>query len=147
MIVKVLPLLAALLAGSALATQGVINSQLSRYVGQIRAVSISLLVSVVTVLVVLAVYHKGGAYSGLAAAPRWTLVGGTLGVVVLIGSIIAVPRLGAATTTGLIVMAQLMAAAVIDQFGLLGVATRHLTAGRSAGLALLVVAVILIVRS
>ncbi len=145
---KFIPLAAALLAGLALATQGPINSELSRNVGRFRAVLISVLVSSATVALILLLRPDEGSFGGVAHAPRWALfTGGMLGVVVLVGTVVAVPRIGAAATSALIVTAQLTASAVIDRFGLLRVAPRPLTPARLAGLLLLVVAVILIVRS
>jgi len=145
---KFFPLIAALVAGLALATQGPINTELSRHTGRFRAVLISVLVSSTTVALILLLRPDEGSFGGVAHAPRWAWVsGGMLGVLVLLGTIIAVPRIGAAATSGLIVTAQLITSAVIDRFGLLNVAARPLTAARLGGLALLVVAVLLIVRS
>ena len=61
--------------------------------------------------------------------------GGLLGVGILIGTIIAVPRIGVAATTAAILAAQVTTSAIIDQFGLLGVAARPLTLARLVGLA------------
>ncbi len=145
---KFFPLAAALAAGLALATQGAINSELARHTGRFRAVLISVLVSTTTVALILLLRPDEGSFGGIAHAPRWALfTGGVLGVLVLIGTIVAVPRIGAAATSGVIVTAQLTASAIIDRFGLLKVAPRPLTPGRLAGLLLLMVAVILIVRS
>jgi transporter family-2 protein len=143
---KLVPVVAAFLAGMAVAAQGPINSELARYVGRYRAVFISVMVSITTMVVVLLLRGELGSFGGAAQAPRWALLGGFLGVVSLFGMIIAVPRIGVAATTGAILAAQVIVSALIDQFGLLGVASRPMTAGRLAGLALLVVAVALVTR-
>jgi transporter family-2 protein len=145
---KFFPLVAALAAGLALAAQGAINSELSRHTGRFRAVLTSLLVSLTTVALILLLRPDEGSLRGLAHAPRWAVfTGGILGVVVLVANVVAVPRIGAAATSGLIVVAQLIAAAAIDRFGLFNVAARPLTPGRLGGLVLLVLAVILIIRA
>jgi transporter family-2 protein len=145
---RLFPLLAALLAGLALATQGPINTELSRHTGRFRAVLISVLVSSMTVTLILLLRPDEGSFGGIAQAPRWAWVsGGILGVLVLLGNIIAVPRIGVAATSGLVVAAQLVAAAIIDRFGLLNVAAHPLTPGRIGGLLLLIGGVLLIVRS
>ncbi len=145
---KFLPLAAALIAGLALAAQGPINSELSRNVGRFRAVLISVLVSSATITLILLLRPDEGSFSGILHAPRWAwFTGGVLGVIVLGGTIVAVPRIGAAATSGLIVTAQLIVSAVIDRFGLLNVAARPLTPGRLGGLLLLIAAIILIIRA
>lgn len=141
------PFIVALIVGVSQAVQGPINSELSRHVGQFRAVFVSVLVSVSTVVVVLLVWPQpGSSFAGLSGAPRWALLGGFCGVIALAGIILAVPRIGVAATTAAIVASQVLASAVIDQFGLLHVTPRPITPGRTLGLALLVIAVALVAR-
>jgi bacterial/archaeal transporter family-2 protein len=143
---KAIPLLAALVVGMAIATQGVVNSELSQHVGQVRAVAISIAVSVIVVLILLLVHPVPGSFAGVTHAPPWAFIGGLLGVGILIGTITAVPRIGVATTTAAVLAAQMITSAMIDQFGLLGVAARPVTPTRFAGLVLAVFAVLLITR-
>jgi transporter family-2 protein len=142
----VVPVIVALVAGACIASQGAINSELARHIGQVRAVSFSICVSAITIGLVVLLRAGPGSYTELGGTPRWALVGGVLGVVTLIATVVAVPRVGVAATTGGIVAGQAIASAIIDRFGLLGVATRPITAGRLAGLVLLVVAVALVTR-
>ena len=143
---KAIPLLAALVVGVAIATQGVVNSELSRHVGQVRAVVISVAVSIVVVLILLLIHPGPGSFAGATHAPPWAFIGGLLGVGILIGTIIAVPRIGVAATTAAVLAAQVITSAMIDQFGLLGVAARPVTPARLGGLVLAVLAVLLITR-
>lgn len=144
--VWIIPVLVALIAGACIASQGAINSELAKYVGQVRAVSVSILVSLITIGVAVLLRPGPGSFASMGAAPRWALAGGVLGVMILGATIIAVPRIGVAATTGGIVAGQVIASAVIDRFGLFGVATRPLTPGRLAGLALILLAVALVAR-
>jgi transporter family-2 protein len=143
---KAVPLLAALTVGVAIATQGAVNSELSRHVSQVRAVFISVMVSVVVVVSILWLHPGPGSFAGARHAPPWAFMGGFLGVATLIGTIVAVPRLGVAATTAAVLAAQVITSAIIDQFGLLGVAVRPVNPARLAGLALAVLAVLLIAR-
>ena len=143
---RLFPLIAALVVGASQAIQGPINTELARYVGQFRAVFISVLVSLTTVTIIVLARQHDGSFAPVAAAPRWALLGGLLGVVNLVGTIIAVPRIGVAATSGAVVASQLLASAVLDQLGLLHLAVRPLTPGRLFGLALLIVAVFLVTR-
>jgi transporter family-2 protein len=111
-----------------------------------RAVAISITVSMATILLLVLLRPGSGSFAALAQTPRWALLGGILGVLILAATVVAVPRIGVAATTGGIVAGQVIASAVIDRFGLLGVAVRPLTPGRIAGLALVLLAVALVTR-
>lgn len=143
---RLYPLIAALVVGASQAVQGPINTELARYVGQFRAVFISVLVSLTAVTIILVARPQSGSFVPVAGVPRWALLGGLLGVVNLVGTIIAVPRIGVAATSGAVVASQLLASAILDQLGLLHVAVRPLTPGRVFGLALLVIAVFFVTR-
>lgn len=143
---KAVPLLAALAVGVALAMQGAVNSELSRHVGQMRAVFISIMVSAVVVLILVLVRPGPGSLAGLAHSPPWAFSGGLLGVAILIATIIAVSRIGVVATTSALLAAQVIASAIIDQFGLLGVAVRPVGPSRLAAIALVILAVLLVSR-
>jgi transporter family-2 protein len=143
---KFVPILAALAVGVAVAIQGPVNTELSRHIGQFRAILFSVTVTLIIVLTILLLGNTPGTFSKIVGAPPWALIGGTMGVISLAGIIIAVPRVGVAAATGAVVAGQVMASAIIDQFGLLGVAVRPLTPGRLAGLALVALAVALVTR-
>lgn len=143
---RLVPLIAALAAGVVAAIQGPVNSELSRHIGQFRAIFISVLVTFTTIVVIVLLRAGDGSFAGLGQAPRWSLIGGFMGLIALAGTIVAVPRIGVAATTGAIVAGQVIVSAIIDRFGLLGVAVRPLTPLRLVGLALLVLAVGLVTR-
>jgi bacterial/archaeal transporter family-2 protein len=82
----------------------------------------------------------------LARAPWWAWVGGLLGAVYVLATIIVIPRLGAATTVGLILAGQVIASIVIDHFGLIRVTVHELNIPRLAGAVLVVVGVTLVQR-
>src|SRR6516225_8530838 len=104
----VLPVLAAVVAGVCIASQGAINSELSRHVGQMRAVAVSISLSFTVVALIIAVHAGPGSFAAIKEAPWWSLVGGLLGVTVLVTTIVAVPRIGVAATTGAIVAGQVI---------------------------------------
>ncbi len=57
--------------------------------------------------------------------------GGVLGTIYVIGNILLVPKLGTAVLFAFAIAGQLLAALVIDQYGLLGLAVRELSLGAS----------------
>ena len=82
----------------------------------------------------------------LLAAPAWAWVGGLLGAYYVIWTVIAGPRLGAATLLSLVVLGQLSCALLVDHFGWLGFPLHPISVTRIAGAALLFGGVLLITR-
>jgi transporter family-2 protein len=75
--------------------------------------------------------------------PPVLLLGGLFGAVFVASIIIAVPRLGVVTTITLAVLGQLLAAAVVDNFGLFGNPQIKLGPERVVGIALVAVGFVL----
>jgi len=91
----------------------------------------------------------------LAPGPRPTLetmsnihwltwMGGLLGATFIATGILMVPRVGAATTLVLVVVGQMVCALLVDHFGVLGVPQHSASPVRLAGVALLILGVVLI---
>jgi len=90
--------------------------------------------------------QRGGNIAEWRAVPWYALAGGALGVFVLVGISVTFPRLGAVTTTFLIVTGQLLISVLLDHFGLLGTAVRPIDLSRILGILVLFVGVWLIIR-
>jgi bacterial/archaeal transporter family-2 protein len=82
----------------------------------------------------------------ISRVPLWAWTGGLFGALFIIGGIILIPHLGAATFIALLVTGQMIAALAFDHFGLLGLAQRSADLPRLLGAALLVAGVILVRR-
>ena len=81
----------------------------------------------------------------VAARTNWfSWTGGIFGTIFIATAILMVPRLGAGATLALIVVGQMLASLVFDQFGLLGLPQRSASLTRLAGEALLILGVDLI---
>jgi transporter family-2 protein len=72
----------------------------------------------------------------------WT--GGIFGAIFIGGSILLVPRLGAATLIALLVTGQLLGALAFDHFGLFGIPVHEIGVMRLIGAGLLIAGVVLI---
>jgi len=102
--------------------------------------------SSVIVAVIILAFQRGGQLGGWSQVPWYALCAGFLGLIILAAINVTIPRLGAAATTTLIVVAQLVMSAVIDHFGWLEVSARPLTLARFAGVAFLVFGAWLMIR-
>ncbi len=134
-------------AGCLVGMQAPINSRLGKTVGSLQAASFSFLVGTAVLLLIAAFVRGGlGSVGQIGRVPWWALVGGLLGAVYVTVALIAVRTLGASGLTAVVITGQLAISVAIDRFGLFGIARQHIDASRIAGLVLLVVGVVLVVR-
>lgn len=82
----------------------------------------------------------------IASVPPWGWLGGVIGAAVVVVSLMAGPKLGAATLFVLIVTGQIAGSLLVDHFGVLGYPVRELTALRMVGAVMLIGGIVLIVR-
>ena len=69
--------------------------------------------------------------------PVWIWGGGLIGAAVVLGSIIAGPKIGALALVGILLVGQLIASVLIDHFGLLGFPMQKINIVRIFGILLL----------
>jgi bacterial/archaeal transporter family-2 protein len=141
-------LLFAFVAGAALPVQFSINAVLRGFVGgPAVAATISFFGGTFALIVVALVLRESWPLGeAVARAPGWAWVGGLLGALYVLATIVVIPRLGAATTVGLILAGQVLASIVIDHFGLIRVPVHELNIPRLAGAVLIVIGVALVQR-
>jgi bacterial/archaeal transporter family-2 protein len=82
--------------------------------------------------------------SRIESAPWWVWVGGLLGAFYVLGSVVAAPKLGAATLVAVILAGQAVASLLVDHFGWVGFEENPVTLGRLAGIAFVAVGVALV---
>jgi transporter family-2 protein len=139
-------LLLAFAAGVVLPFQAGINAELADWVhSPVRAAFVSFIVGTILLLVASAfVFKPLPSWERLGHAPWWVWIGGALGAFYVVGSIVSAPKLGAATLIALVVAGQGVASVVVDHFGWVGFAPKHVTVGRILGIALVGAGVLLV---
>ncbi|MEM7113032.1 MAG: DMT family transporter [Chloroflexota bacterium] len=91
-------------------------------------------------------YLRGGNLAAWQQVPRYALLAGVVGLVI-VGTIgYTVPRLGLVLSLTLIVAVQFTVAAVLDHFGLFGATLRPMTLSRLLGMLIVFAGVWLLVR-
>ena len=128
----------AVVLGVAISVQPPINSTMARGLGSpLLAAVISLFISFVIAVILWVLWGKGtGDISDVRMLPWWVVIGGIVGVIFVIGSIIAAPVLGVALFFVCVVAGQLLGSTVIDQFGAFGLAVKPITAMKLVGISL-----------
>ena len=128
-----------MIVGGLIATQNVVNPALSRFTGPILAVLVSSSTTSLIMLILLLLGYGGSkaTLSNLLQAPSYLWISGILGVGVLSGAVLLLPRVGAATYVAFLVAGQLIFAMFWDQIGAFGLAKFPVTSIRLGGALLL----------
>ena len=142
-------LLLAFLTGIAIAVQAGVNSNLRLALNNPVLAS---LISFGTGFLTLLIVHlsTGGGVPPLAMLRQltwWKWTGGVIGAVYVTTVILSVPRIGTANLVSLSVAGQLLAAVVLDHYGLLGMATHPANGWRLLGIGLILAGVWLVVKN
>jgi bacterial/archaeal transporter family-2 protein len=82
----------------------------------------------------------------MAGAPWWAWLGGLLGAVYAVATVLLARTLGAAALTAAVVSGQLVCSVVLDHFGVVGFTEHALSAGRVVGGLLMIAGFVLIAR-
>jgi bacterial/archaeal transporter family-2 protein len=128
----------AFVSGLAGSIQVAVMGELGERVGIAPALAFAAVVSLLCALVALAAVERS--FSGVRAAveqPKWLWLGGVMSILIVFAITLGAPRIGTAATIGLVITGNLVMAAVIDRFGLLGQDEIPLAWPRLLGIALL----------
>ncbi|NDJ78813.1 MAG: DMT family transporter [Chloroflexi bacterium] len=138
-------LIVGLIGGLAVGLQQPLSSLLAGRMGMMEGVFIIQLGGVIgSGLFVLA--RRGGGLGTWRESPWYALGAGLLSLVIIGAVSYAIPRVGAVTSTFLIVAGQLIASVVIDHYGLFETTVRPLDPSRLLGIGVLFAGIWLIVR-
>ncbi len=133
-------------AGGLIALQAPINAGLGKATGSIAAALVSFAIGTVALAVIVVIAGQGGGVASLTDAGPVYLLGGLLGAVYVTCALIAVPVVGAGGVAAGTITGQLIASLVIDRLGAFGLEQTPLTFSRVAGVALLLLGTLLVVR-
>lgn len=116
---KLFYLLMAAAAGSLMAIQGTFNSVLGKVIGLLEGTfSVHLLGTATAGMLLL--FLGNGNFGKFTSVPWFAWLGGPIGVAIIFGVAVSIPRLGVGVATTAIIGAQLLTAYLIDHFGLFG---------------------------
>ncbi|MDZ5721391.1 DMT family transporter, partial [Bacillus sp. SXabc123] len=109
----------ALLAGAALSFEGAIYAELGKTIGQIETSFYNFFMGSI-IMGLLWLFFGKGELSYTLKAPKWSLLGGVMGVVYLTSIVVSVPFVGVGITMVAVIIGQLVMSMVIEHFGWLG---------------------------
>lgn len=142
-------LLFAFLTGLAITVQAGVNANLRQAMtNPVLAASISFGTGFLILLLIL--FATGGTVPPVETIRQvnwWKWTGGLIGAVYVTTVIVSVPKIGTANLVSLSVAGQLVAALVLDHYGLLGFAEHPANGWRLLGIALIMAGAMLVVRN
>ncbi len=141
--------LLAFLTGVAITVQAGVNANLRALLANpVLAAAVSFGSGFLSlVLVLLASGTPVPALDTIRSISWWKWTGGIIGAVYVTTVIVSVPKIGTANLVSLSVAGQLLAAVVLDHYGLLGFVFHPANGWRLLGLALIMTGVLLVVRN
>ena len=136
-----LGIIMSVVAGAAMSLQGVINTRLSEKVGLYESNVFVQATALALGLIVMWMFGKGD-LSEITQVNKIYWTGGILGTVIIVTVMLAIGNLRPTQAIAIILISQLLVAAVIDAFGWLGAEKISFTWNKWAGLALMIAGVI-----
>ncbi|HEY5799832.1 MAG TPA: DMT family transporter [Burkholderiaceae bacterium] len=131
-------------AGAAISIQAGVNSQLAAGLGGESAAAALVSFFIGTMILALVAAGRGtlgATIAGVPAQPLWKLSGGFLGAFFIFSAAYLAPRLGVTNMLVLIIAGQLCASMAVDQFGLMNMLQRPVSAIKLGGAAVMLAGV------
>ena len=108
-----------IIAGMAMSVQGVMNTRLGEGIGNREANTFVQGTAFALALIVL-IFWRQGSFTALGQVNKLYWLGGVLGIVITLTVMLGIKSLGTTLAISIILISQLLIAAVIDAFGLMG---------------------------
>ncbi|NMF07686.1 DMT family transporter [Clostridium beijerinckii] len=135
-------IICAIISGIAMSIQGVFNTRLGEKIGVWETTLLVQIIALVLSLIIF-LFLGDGNYSNLKDSNKIYLLGGALGVVITFTVIKSVSSMGPTFGIGIILISQLLAAALIDAFGLFGSERLRFSLNHFLGIAIMIAGIVI----
>ena len=125
-----------IVAGMAMSVQGAMNTRLGEGIGNMEANAFVQGTAFALALIVL-IFWRQGSFTELGQVNKLYWLGGVLGIVITLTVMLGIKSLGTTLAISIILISQLLVAALIDAFGLMGSEKLAFGWTKYAGLALM----------
>lgn len=137
-----LSIIIAIISGASMSIQGVFNTRLSEKIGLWESNTIVHGTAFIITLILMLTIGKGD-IRNIRSVNKLYLVGGVIGVIITYTVIKTIGNLGPTCGISIILVAQLLTAALIDYFGLFNSQRVSFSFNEFAGVALMIVGIII----
>jgi len=134
---KIIAFITAALAGSLMAVQGTFNSILGKKIGLMEGTLAVHVIGTITAAIILLIWGNGH-FGKAGQVPWFAWLGGLIGVGIIVGVTISIPKLGVGAATTAIIGAQLFTAYFIDHCGFFGMEQIPFNLYKLAGMILII---------
>jgi bacterial/archaeal transporter family-2 protein len=132
--------------GGLIALQAPINAGLARATGNVPAALVSFLIGTAILLLIVVISGKASDVGQMTDVRWYYLLGGLLGAAYVFTVLVTVKYVGAGGVAAATITGQLTASVALDRLGVLGLEQVSLSPARVAGVCLLLLGTVLIVR-
>lgn len=108
-----------IIAGMAMSVQGVMNTRLGEGIGNMEA-NVFVQGTAFALAMIVLLFWRQGSFSALGSVSKLYWLGGALGLVITLTVMLGIKSLGTTVAISIILISQLLVAALIDAFGLMG---------------------------
>lgn len=133
----------AVLAGTALSFESAIYGQLGETIGELETSFYNFFMGTL-IMGLLWLFFGKGKLSYAIEAPKWSLLGGILGVIYLTAIVISVPFVGVGITMVTVIIGQLIMSMVIEHYGWFGIKQTKINKENVFAVISMIIALILI---
>ena len=140
-LLAVLPLVMALMAGALIPVQAASGGTLGRVLGNpLWGAAAALFIGFFALLIVAFAFRLPlPSISNALQGPWWMWIGGITGAIYVATSLVLLPKIGAASFIVCVIAGQMIAAMLLDHFGLLGLTAKPINLGRAVGVGIMFV--------
>ena len=131
-------------AGTLLALQAAVNSQLGKSLnGQpMMAALVSFLIGSVALFIMTVARGQFGSIALMPQQEWWKWTGGLMGAFLVCSSIIVAPKVGVANMLLFIILGQLLSGLLIDHYGFLGMPIKHVDWSKILGVGIVLIGMV-----
>lgn len=137
-----LGIICAIISGIAMSIQGVFNTRLGEKIGLWETTTLVQGIALICSIIVM-FFYGDGSFRNLKDTNKLYLLGGVLGVVITYTVIKSVGSMGPTLGIGIILIAQLFSAALIDAFGLFGSEKIKFSLNNFIGIAIMIIGIVI----
>lgn len=134
-------ILFSIIAGILMSIQGVFNTNVNKKIGLWETNLIVQGVALVSTLILFFFMRKGN-FGAISSVNKLYLTGGIIGALITVTVVLGIDKLGPTCSIAIILVAQLLAAAIIDAFGLFGAEQIRFGINKYIGIGMMILGII-----
>ena len=135
-------IICAIISGISMSLQGVFNTRLEEKIGTWETNAFVQATGLALTLIILFFFGKGN-FKEIKDANKLYLLGGVLGVIIIFTVMKSIGAMGATCGIGIILVAQLTSAGIIDAFGLFGTDKIPFSMKEFIGIAIMIIGIVI----